>query len=124
MVAGLAVTTLTGVRDFPGNFKFNALGIIKDEVNIKNISNRKIMSVKEDILNCAFTLFLFLNPNTLIFSWLRSDYCTHPQIICYSHYPVYILPGHAFFCNNSHRGIRCICRLIYIISYLSCQFIV
>jgi hypothetical protein len=45
-----------------GNFKFNAFGTIIDDVNIKKINNRKIISVKEDILNSALTLLFFLSP--------------------------------------------------------------
>jgi hypothetical protein len=51
-----------GTRDFPGSFRFSAFGIIKEDVNMKKINNRKIMSVNEDMLNCAFTLLFFLIP--------------------------------------------------------------
>jgi hypothetical protein len=34
------------------------LGAIKVEVTIKKISNRNTMSVMDDMLNAAFTLFL------------------------------------------------------------------
>ena len=34
-----------------GNFRFRAFWLTNVDVNIKNINNRKIMSVKEDMLN-------------------------------------------------------------------------
>jgi hypothetical protein len=37
-------------------------GVIKEEVSIKNISNKKMMSVIEDMLNAASTLFFCCNP--------------------------------------------------------------
>jgi hypothetical protein len=44
-----------------GNFKFNALGLTMDEVSIKNISNKNIISVMDAMLNSALILFLFLS---------------------------------------------------------------
>jgi len=35
-----------------------------DEVNIKKINNRNMISVSDDILNSALTLLLFLIPKT------------------------------------------------------------
>ena len=48
--------------EVPGNFKFNAFGATKVEVSMKNINNRNIMSVIEDILNSAETFVFFFNP--------------------------------------------------------------
>ena len=61
----LSVDTLL-VLELPGNLRFKAFGATKLEVSIKNISSKKIMSVKDDILNCALTLFLFFSPTTFI----------------------------------------------------------
>ena len=77
MVAGFVDTTLTGALALPGNFKFSALGMMSDEVSMKKINNRNIMSVKEDMLNCALTLFFFFKPKLLVFSRLSSNYCSH-----------------------------------------------
>ena len=44
-----------------GSNNFKAFGAIKVEVTIKKISNRKTMSVIDDMLNAAFTLFLFFS---------------------------------------------------------------
>ncbi len=52
-----------------GNFKFKAFGLTNVEVRMKKMSNRKMMSVKEDILNSALTLFLLFNP---IYSCFKS----------------------------------------------------
>lgn len=52
-------------REVPGNFKFSELGATKEEVSIKKISNKKMMSVSEDILNSALILLLFLSPMVL-----------------------------------------------------------
>ena len=49
--------------ELPGILKFSALGETKEDVNIKNINNRKMMSVKDDILNSALTLLFFFSPN-------------------------------------------------------------
>lgn len=46
----------------PGRLRFNAFGITNDEVNIKKIKSKKIMSVKDDMLNSGLTLLLFFNP--------------------------------------------------------------
>ncbi len=61
MMLGFFLELELGVL-FPGNCSFKAFGVTKEEVNMKNISNKKIMSVREDILNVALTLFLFLIP--------------------------------------------------------------
>ena len=53
---------LTFECEVPGNLKFKPFGDTKVEVSIKNISNKKIMSVREDMLNSALTLFLFFIP--------------------------------------------------------------
>ena len=45
-----------------GKSNFKALGLTSVEVSIKKISNRKTISVMEDILKLALTLFLLLNP--------------------------------------------------------------
>jgi len=45
-----------------GKSSFKALGLTSVEVSIKKMSNRKTMSVMEDILKLALTLFLLLNP--------------------------------------------------------------
>ena len=42
-----------------GNLRFKALGLTMDEVSIKKISNKKIISVMEAMLNSALILFLF-----------------------------------------------------------------
>ena len=44
-----------------GKSNFKALGLTRVEVSIKKISNKKTMSVMEDILKLALTLFLLLN---------------------------------------------------------------
>ena len=44
-----------------GKSSFRALGLTRVEVSIKKISNRKTMSVMEDMLKLALTLFLLLN---------------------------------------------------------------
>jgi hypothetical protein len=54
VVLGLGMLLL-----LPGNCKLSALGVTMDEVSIKKISKRKIMSVKEDMLNSAFGLCFF-----------------------------------------------------------------
>ena len=41
-----------------GNLRFSAFGLTKVDVRMKKISNKKMMSVNEDILNSALTLFL------------------------------------------------------------------
>lgn len=52
--------TLDG--EVPGIFKNKEFGATKEDVNMKNMSNKNIISVNEDILNSALTLFLFLIP--------------------------------------------------------------
>ena len=59
--------------DLPGSFKLRALGITRDDVSIKKISNRNMISVNDDMLNCALTLLFFFNPKTLLFTWLSSN---------------------------------------------------
>ncbi len=54
--------------ELPGNLRFKALGATKLEVNMKNINKRKMMSVKDDILNSALTLLLFFNPMMVFLS--------------------------------------------------------
>ncbi len=44
-----------------GSLRFSALGLTIDEVSIKNISNKNIISVMEAMLNSALILFLFLS---------------------------------------------------------------
>ena len=44
-----------------GSNSFNAFGLTRVEVSIKKISNKKTMSVIEDILKFALTLLLLLN---------------------------------------------------------------
>ena len=44
-----------------GNKSFKALGLTRVEVSIKKISNRKTISVIEDMLKFGVTLFLLLN---------------------------------------------------------------
>jgi hypothetical protein len=44
-----------------GNNSFNAFGLTKVEVSMKNINSKKTMSVMEDMLKFALTLFLLLN---------------------------------------------------------------
>ena len=64
--------TAGGFWVLPGNFKFNELGTTKEEVNIKKINNRKIISVNDDILNSADTLLLFFKPITFSLpAWLK-----------------------------------------------------
>jgi len=41
-----------------GKFTGNPDGVIKEDVNIKNINNRNIISVMEDMLNADSTLCL------------------------------------------------------------------
>jgi len=43
--------TLGGTRDLPGSLRLSALGIINDEVSMKKINNRKMISVRDDMLN-------------------------------------------------------------------------
>ena len=45
-----------------GSNKFNAFGLTKVDVNIKNMSNKKTMSVIEDMLKFGLTLFLDRSP--------------------------------------------------------------
>jgi len=56
---------LEGEMDFeledPGSFKFRAFGATNEDVSMKKMSNRKIMSVKEDMLNFALTFVLFFS---------------------------------------------------------------
>ena len=47
-----------------GNNNFNALGAIKVDVTIKNMSNKNTMSVIDDILKLGFTLVLRFNAIT------------------------------------------------------------
>ena len=44
-----------------GNNNFNAFGLTRVDVSIKKIKSKNTMSVIEDILKSALTLFLFLN---------------------------------------------------------------
>ena len=44
-----------------GNSNFNAFGATNVEVTIKNMSNRNTISVIDDILKAAFTLFLLFS---------------------------------------------------------------
>jgi hypothetical protein len=48
-----------GESDRPGNLRLRAFGDTTDEVSIKKMSNRKMMSVREDMLNSADTLERF-----------------------------------------------------------------
>lgn len=59
-----SMRSVDGELDFEllGNFRFSALGETREEVNMKKISSRKMMSVREDILNSALTLLLFFSP--------------------------------------------------------------
>tara|TARA_R110002020_G_scaffold174650_2_gene366150 strand:+ start:197 stop:346 length:150 start_codon:yes stop_codon:yes gene_type:complete len=41
-----------------GKFTGNPEGVMKEDVSIKKINNRKIMSVIDDMLNAGSTLFL------------------------------------------------------------------
>jgi len=45
-----------------GKSNFKALGLTRVEVSIKKISNKKTISVIDDILKLGVTLFLPLNP--------------------------------------------------------------
>jgi len=45
-----------------GKSSFKAFGLTSVEVSIKKISNKKTISVIEDILKFGLTLFLLLNP--------------------------------------------------------------
>ena len=47
-----------------GNNNFKALGLTRVEVSIKKISNKKTISVIEDILKFGLTLFLLLSAIT------------------------------------------------------------
>ena len=60
--SGLDEEVTTLVLELPGSFKFKAFGATSVDVSIKNMSSRKIMSVRDDILNSADTLLLFLIP--------------------------------------------------------------
>jgi len=51
----------------PGRDRFSALGVTSDDVSMKNINSRKIISVSDDILNSALTLLLFFTPMVLAF---------------------------------------------------------
>lgn len=56
------LTELTVGLEFPGSLRKSPSGETKEEVNIKNIRSKNIMSVKEDIENSALTLALFFSP--------------------------------------------------------------
>ena len=60
MVTMVGVVLGLGILLFlPGSCKLSALGVTMEEVSMKKISKRKMMSVKEDILNSAFGLCFF-----------------------------------------------------------------
>ncbi len=46
----------------PGNLRLRALGATSEDVNMKKMSNKKMMSVKDDMLKVALTLFFFFSP--------------------------------------------------------------
>ena len=46
------------LEELLGNNNFNAFGLIKVEVSMKNTNNRKTISVIDDILKLVLTLFL------------------------------------------------------------------
>ena len=48
-----------------GSKRFKAFGLTNVEVSIKKISNKKTMSVIDDMLKFGLTLFLDRNPITL-----------------------------------------------------------
>ncbi len=54
-----------------GNLRFNAFGLTIEEVSIKNISNRNIISVMEAMLNSALILFLFLSAIEMEFEMVK-----------------------------------------------------
>jgi hypothetical protein len=53
-----------------GSFRFKAFWLTRVDVNMKNISNRNMISVIDDILNSAEVLDLLTSPITFSFSWL------------------------------------------------------
>lgn len=44
-----------------GNLRFNAFWLTRVEVSMKKINSKKMISVKDDILNWALTLFLLFS---------------------------------------------------------------
>lgn len=54
----------------PGNFRFKEFGETNEEVSMKNINNKNMISVNEDMLNSALTLFRFFNPIIPEVVWL------------------------------------------------------
>ena len=60
---GVLLVSKVVVAFLPGNLRFKAFGATKEEVNMKKMSNRKMISVRDDMLNCAETLFFFFKPN-------------------------------------------------------------
>ena len=58
--------------ELTNKLKLIALGATRVEVNIKKINNKKIISVKEDMLNSALTFALFFRPIIMILvEWLE-----------------------------------------------------
>jgi len=49
-----------GLVFLPGSIKSNAFGETIDDVSMKNMNNKNIMSVKDDILKLGFTVLRFL----------------------------------------------------------------
>jgi hypothetical protein len=58
---GFAVETALVLLEL-GSMRLIALGFTTLEVSIKNISSRKTMSVKDDMLNSAMALLDFFSP--------------------------------------------------------------
>lgn len=65
VVIGLAAVWLL----LCGSNNFKAFGATKVEVTMKKINNKKTMSVIEDMLNAALTLFLRFSAMVQILSW-------------------------------------------------------
>ena len=98
--------------ELPGNFKFKALGATKLEVNIKKINSKKIISVKDDILNSALTLLLFFNPIMVLFSLAKlgfngfcGNYSLDLQLACYLHNVDHIIKRCIYFRNDGNGVI-------------------
>jgi len=61
MISSIFEVAVALERELPGSFIFKELGATKEEVNMKKISNRNMMSVSAEVLNSALTLLLLLS---------------------------------------------------------------
>ncbi len=99
--------TVTLALESPGSFRFRALGATRDEVSMKKISNKKMMSVNDDILNSALTLLRFFSAMSsfdLLVCWLggKDGLCSQaPGNIHQIDHP---FERHPDFCHDCHSS--------------------